>query len=112
MADVKSENTMKELAKQLAGKEINLSPSTAFFIDPAGHFTLNAYGDKSKNVKPVESVIIQEGWKLREVMKNIVAGVIRVIDPETKEDISTKFGEQDYCDCRCSETRKSRKFSG
>ncbi len=91
MADLKSK-TMKELAEQLVGKEVKLSPSTAFFVDPAKQFTLNAYGDESRKIKPVESVIIQEGWKLREIMKNIVAGIIRVIDPKSKEDISTSFG--------------------
>lgn len=88
MADnVKSENTMKDLAKQLVGKEVKLSPSTAFFIDDPKQYTLNTYA-----TPPKESVVIKEGWKLRSTMKNIVAGILRVIDPKTKEDISMKFG--------------------
>ena len=88
MADnVKSDNTMQELAKQLVGKEVKLSPSTAFFADDATQYTLNAYSNP-----PKETVVIKEGWKLRSTMKNIVAGIIRVLDPDTKEDISTKFG--------------------
>lgn len=85
--NVKSENTMQDLAKQLVGKEVKLSPSTAFFIDESQQYTLNAYTDPPKN-----SMVIKKDWKLRSTMKNIVAGIIRVIDPETKNDISMKFG--------------------
>ncbi len=87
MADDVKSNTMKDLAKQLVGKEVKLSPSTAFFIDDANQYTLNTYANP-----PKESVVIKEGWKLKSTMKNIVAGGIRVLDPDTKEDISTKFG--------------------
>lgn len=83
----------RELAKQLVGKTIKLSPTVAFFFEDNQQYVLNAQPDL-ENVKTEfknENVVIKDGWKLACTLRNVRAGQLRVID-ENGNDVSQHFG--------------------
>jgi len=94
--DNKKQEKAPSLNKQLAGKEIFLTPSAAFFMEDNGHFVLTNYPNReTENGRKIQfndsSVIIQEGWEMDAIIRNIKAGILRVKD-KSGEDISSKFG--------------------
>lgn len=82
----------KELAKQLVGKTVTLSPTVAFFVEDNGQYVLNAYNDMEGQTIEFNQtkVVIKEGWKLEPTLRNIRKGELRVYD--NGEDVTQKFG--------------------
>jgi hypothetical protein len=83
----------RELAKQLVGKTIRLSPRIAFFFEDNSQYVLNAHAgyDDLKSEFKNSNIVIKEGWKLEPTMRNVKAGILRVFD-EKGVDISQSFG--------------------
>lgn len=84
----------KEIAKQLVGKTLVLSPSVAFFVEDNGQYVLNSYdsgsdGNGFENNK--NKVVVEANWKLEPSLRNIRAGILRVMD-EKGNDVTTTFG--------------------
>lgn len=80
---------MKDLAKELYGKTVALSPRNSFFSDADQQYALCIQGPKGSS-SPADRVVIKEGWKLYSTMIAIRNGLLKVFDGN--KDITSTFG--------------------